>query len=288
MPSHDPLDDAARWLADTLLDSLCLSLESMTSERPGAQWGIETGASLDSSFSVGEALWWSQELTTAPGARCVVAAAEAAWMGIGALALRAAGLEDATREDSKGTFLEIVNQALSAMAQAVGRRLKREVSCQNGKESPGPPEGHLRLGITLAFVDLTVPTLYLYASPALLESLQEPSARKESAEPTAAPSRSGGGRTISPAVENSKTLDLLLEVELPVSVSFGRAQLALRDVLKLSSGSIVELNRAISEPVEVIVNNCVIARGEVVVIEGNYGVRINQIISREERLRTLH
>ena len=89
-------------------------------------------------------------------------------------------------------------------------------------------------------------------------------------------------------VENSRTLDLLLEVELPVSVSFGRAQLPLKEVLKLNSGSIVELNRSISEPVDLIVNNCVIARGEVVVVEGNYGVRIKQIVSREERLRTLY
>jgi flagellar motor switch protein FliN/FliY len=50
----------------------------------------------------------------------------------------------------------------------------------------------------------------------------------------------------------------------------------------------VELNRAVSEPVEVIVNNCVIARGEVVVVDGNYGVRIIQILSRRERLRTLY
>jgi flagellar motor switch protein FliN/FliY len=89
------------------------------------------------------------------------------------------------------------------------------------------------------------------------------------------------------AAEKSKTFDLLMEVELPVSVSFGRAQLPLRDVLKLNSGSIVELNRTISDPVEIIVNNCVIARGEVVVLEGNYGVRIQHVISREERLRTL-
>jgi len=67
-------------------------------------------------------------------------------------------------------------------------------------------------------------------------------------------------------------IDLLLDVELPVSVSFGRAQLPLKDVIKLTTGSIVELNRAVSEPVDVIVNNCVIARGEVVV-EGNFGVR---------------
>jgi flagellar motor switch protein FliN/FliY len=82
-------------------------------------------------------------------------------------------------------------------------------------------------------------------------------------------------------------MDLLLEVELPVNVSFGRSQMRLKDLVKLSTGSIVELNRSVSEPVEVIVNNCVIARGEVVVVEGNYGVRIRQIVSRQERLRTL-
>ena len=49
----------------------------------------------------------------------------------------------------------------------------------------------------------------------------------------------------------------------------------------------MELNRTISDLVEIIVNNCVIARGEVVVVEGNYGVRIQHVISREERLRTL-
>ena len=87
--------------------------------------------------------------------------------------------------------------------------------------------------------------------------------------------------------QKSKTLDLLLDVELPVSVSFGRAELPLKDVLKLTTGSIVELNRGVNEPVEVIVNNCVVARGEVVVMDGNYGVRIHQIISPQERLRTL-
>jgi flagellar motor switch protein FliN/FliY len=101
-----------------------------------------------------------------------------------------------------------------------------------------------------------------------------------------APADAFAGAPASPSVE-SKTLDLLLDVEMPVSVSFGRAELLLKDVLKLSTGSIVELNRTISEPVDVVVNNCVIARGEVVVIEGNYGVRISQIISRQDRLRTL-
>jgi flagellar motor switch protein FliN/FliY len=90
-----------------------------------------------------------------------------------------------------------------------------------------------------------------------------------------------------PVPRNSKTLDLLLEVDLPIGVSFGRTQMRLKEALKLTTGSIVELNRSVTEPVEIIVNNCVIARGEVVVVDGNYGVRILEIISREERLRTL-
>ena len=105
------------------------------------------------------------------------------------------------------------------------------------------------------------------------------------AEPAAAAAASagaGGGTS-----QAGRTLDLLLEVELPISVSFGRSQMRLKDLVKLNTGSIVELNRSVSEPVEIIVNNCVIARGEVVVVEGNYGVRIKQIISRQERLRSL-
>jgi flagellar motor switch protein FliN/FliY len=82
-------------------------------------------------------------------------------------------------------------------------------------------------------------------------------------------------------------MEMLLDVELPVAVSFGRTHMALKEVIKLSTGSIIELNRTITEPVEVIVNNCVVARGEVVVIEGNYGVRIQQIVSRSERLKSI-
>jgi flagellar motor switch protein FliN/FliY len=83
------------------------------------------------------------------------------------------------------------------------------------------------------------------------------------------------------------TMDLLLDVELPVSVSFGKTEIPMKDVLKLTTGSIVELNRGVNEPVEVLVNHCLIARGEVVVVEGNYGVRIQQIVSRTDRLRSV-
>jgi flagellar motor switch protein FliN/FliY len=83
------------------------------------------------------------------------------------------------------------------------------------------------------------------------------------------------------------TMELLLDVELPVSVSFGKTEIPMKDVLKLTTGSIVELNRGVNEPAAVLVNHCLIARGEVVVVEGNYGVRIQQIISRADRMRSV-
>ena len=99
----------------------------------------------------------------------------------------------------------------------------------------------------------------------------------------------GGGRLERPAQcsDIPPTMELLLDVELPVSISFGKTEIPMKDVLKLTTGSIVELNRGVSEPVEVLVNHCLIARGEVVVVEGNYGVRIQQIISRQDRLRSV-
>jgi flagellar motor switch protein FliN/FliY len=127
---------------------------------------------------------------------------------------------------------------------------------------------------------------------ALLEAVPDPERRAAAASTGAAETRitTTGSASEAPAAPpsgGSKTFDLLLDVELPVSVSFGRTRIPLKDVLKLSTGSIVELNRNVNEPVEIIVNNCVIARGEVVVVEGNFGVRIQEVISRQERLRTL-
>jgi flagellar motor switch protein FliN/FliY len=82
------------------------------------------------------------------------------------------------------------------------------------------------------------------------------------------------------------TLDLLMDIELPVNISFGKTQMPLQQVLKWTTGSIVELENMVNEPVEIVINNCVIARGEVVVVEGNYGVRVQEIISRAQRLQT--
>ena len=80
-----------------------------------------------------------------------------------------------------------------------------------------------------------------------------------------------------PAASVSHAAPLLLGVKLPIRVLLGRTQLCLRDVAQLGSGSVVELDCSPNDPVEVIVNDEVIAHGEVVVVSGNYGVRITGI-----------
>jgi flagellar motor switch protein FliN len=72
-------------------------------------------------------------------------------------------------------------------------------------------------------------------------------------------------------------LDLVMDVELNVTLRFGQRQLALREVLELTSGSVIELDRQVEEPVELLLEGKVIARGEAVVIDGNYGLRVTEV-----------
>src|SRR5271166_5962136 len=81
----------------------------------------------------------------------------------------------------------------------------------------------------------------------------------------------------------SQAAPLLMGVKLPIRVLLGRTQLSLRDIAQLGNGAVVELDCSPDDPVEIIVNDRVIAHGEVVVVSGNYGVRITKIASRGEK-----
>lgn len=78
-------------------------------------------------------------------------------------------------------------------------------------------------------------------------------------------------------VSEARNLELVLDVELNVVLRFGQRQLSLREVLDLTSGSVIELDRQVEEPVELLLDGKVIARGEAVVIDGNYGLRVTEV-----------
>ena len=78
-------------------------------------------------------------------------------------------------------------------------------------------------------------------------------------------------------------VELILDVQMQIAVELGRTTMQVKDVLALGPGSVVVLEKHSGEPVEVVVNNKTVARGEVVVIDENFGVRITEIINAQER-----
>jgi flagellar motor switch protein FliN/FliY len=78
-----------------------------------------------------------------------------------------------------------------------------------------------------------------------------------------------------------------MDIDLPLSVRFGQSEMLLEDILKLGNGSVIELDRTAEEPVDLLVNNRLLARGEVVVADGHYAIRVTQVESPAERIRSL-
>jgi flagellar motor switch protein FliN/FliY len=81
--------------------------------------------------------------------------------------------------------------------------------------------------------------------------------------------------------------DLLLEIELDATLQFGSRELALKDVLALSLGDVLELNRHVSEPVELVVGDRIVARGEVVILDGNFALLVTEVAEPQLRLESI-
>ena len=87
--------------------------------------------------------------------------------------------------------------------------------------------------------------------------------------------------------EKAKNIDFILDVSMQISVELGRTTMQVKDVLGLGLGSVVELNKLAGEPVDILINGKLIAHGEVVVVDDNFGVKIVDIISTEQRVQNL-
>ncbi len=259
--------DAASRLLLHVEQGLSKALESMT----GRPFSIQADRK-NAPDSFANSIAWRQALSTSPAAELWFVAPRELWNMAGRVTLEAAGIEEVGDEECRSTWVEICGQAIAAIASGITADIGREVTAESGAEQDAAPESieWTTFGIRnqdgevfRLRVAWSADVAALYERTAVAESLPAPN-----------------------TTTVSKTFDLLLDVALPVSVSFGRKSLQIREVLKLNTGSIVELDRLVSEPVDVIVNDCVIARGEVVVVDGNYGVRITHLASREDRLRS--
>lgn len=148
------------------------------------------------------------------------------------------------------------------------------------------PEGTPQL-FTVALGEALAPTIAAWAQfDAVAPKVAAPSAPARSTAPAESP-RGGGrrGRDDAPAVPPN--LDVILDIDLPLSVRFGQTDLTLEALTRLGPGSVIDLGRSPDDPVDVLVNGRLVARAEVVVVGGNYGVRILEVVSAADRVRTL-
>ncbi|ALE56217.1 flagellar motor switch protein FliN [Paraburkholderia sp. SIMBA_055] len=83
-------------------------------------------------------------------------------------------------------------------------------------------------------------------------------------------------------------IDMILDIPVQMTVELGRTKLAIRNLLQLAQGSVVELDGMAGEPMDVLVNGCLIAQGEVVVVNDKFGIRLTDIITPSERIRKLN
>lgn len=137
---------------------------------------------------------------------------------------------------------------------------------------------------TLIFGAASIELTWLFDEEGLLSLLAHSKKQDNTFASAASPSEVG----VTGTAPEDAALRLLFDIPLEISVELGRKKMIVKDVLELGAGSIVEINKAAGEPVDVLVNGQHVARGEVVVIEDNFGVRITEILNPAERLARLN
>ncbi|TVS18545.1 MAG: flagellar motor switch protein FliN [Gammaproteobacteria bacterium] len=116
---------------------------------------------------------------------------------------------------------------------------------------------------------------------AALEQQDETAAPESEAKPERKPEATAG------ATDGQRNLDLVLDIPVTISMEIGRVKVPIRNLLQLTQGSVVELERLAGEPLDVMVNGTLIAHGEVVVVNERYGIRFTDVVSPAERVQRL-
>lgn len=219
-------------------------------------------------------------------------------------------------EDHKDAIGELFNQVMGAFCVAIGTEMGLTVSAENVTVNefdldnpPFPLDSFGMIETTLTLDSFTESPVFFLLPEAIIEQIDRYCKKQDRSESISdqvglnmselddlskvtsfSPSDSDFQETsiTAQSIKDSNTsIDMLLDVELDVSIELGKSLLSIKRVLELAPGSIVELDRMAGEPVDLLVNNKVVAKGEVVVIDESFGIRIVSLVSAEERIRSL-
>jgi len=119
-------------------------------------------------------------------------------------------------------------------------------------------------------------------------AMAEQAASKVAVEPAPQPANIFPRLAPGSAPESAQDLDLILDIPVNLTVELGRTKIPIKHILQLAQGSVIELDALAGEPMDVLVNGCLIAQGEVVVVNEKFGIRLTDIVTPSERMRRLH
>ena len=183
----------------------------------------------------------------------------------------------------RDAYEELLRQIAGQVATGLKGAAGGEVEIKLSSATPPTWKAASRTGIRITGEKLAPIQLFLLISSELAESF--PAAQKPNSPPPDAPEQTPA--PLQPAAAQNGNLALLLDVTLDATICFGRREMLLRDILELHPGAAVVLDRHVEEPVELLVGGRMVARGEVVIVDGNYGLRITEIMSTQQRLASL-
>jgi flagellar motor switch protein FliN/FliY len=170
-------------------------------------------------------------------------------------------------------LLRVINAAIGEFQSAASKEYGVfTVRASSASEPPADKANVVQ--VTAADDDSNRVTVLMYLSQELAEGLSLRASSSTVAAETGKAPKAATPESKSDAVN----LKLVMDVELNVTLRFGQRMLTLREVLELTTGSVVELDRQVEEPVELLLDGKVIARGEAVVIDGNYGLRVTEVL----------
>ena len=205
----------------------------------------------------------------------------------------ASNREDVSDDDLDATK-EIVSNIFGAVANTLGAQ--KEMPVLSFKidsiefvedKSEVSLEEYAKMYVYKFRLDTLESSLMFIMDEKLYKALFEKDAPKENTLSESTQPRGDTLRSSGLSPEELNNISLIMDVKLPVRVRIGKKKMLLKDVLNMDIGSVIELNQLANDPLDILVDNNVIAQGEVVIVDGNFGVQITTIGTKKERLNQL-
>ncbi len=254
-------DQVKHQVTKALIDALNLSIAESLTRKTGVAWQLKRVEPTASAEDLEESVQLRFAAEGSLHGECFVVVSK---LHVAELAANMLGQPaTAFADEHAEAWAEVIRSAIAALKAAL-LSVYGEVAFKVDRVQAATLSEMFAVSLCASMGDEADVPMRFYADDAFIEALASASVTMTPDEEQRSPI-------------GSTNLKLVMDVELNVSLRFGQCQLPLREVLDLASGSVIELDRDVDDPVELLLDGKVIARGEAVIVDGNYGLRVTEI-----------